>query len=350
LYEEEYQDGETFALEDKLLKHFRSMYGRMGDFISLQYGGSIAHRPDVGHRENKKFELLTSLQRYYSNTFVDQHRQNAINLFLGMFNPRETNQKLWDFNSPIVLIPDLKFLNKKFEHERWWEKPLDTFKTMITIDQDLSDDLQRRVSVNEGNVNMPSDSLLKSFPSMRKGITSSVAEGEEEKWTISMIESNSSPMKSSFKSKTSQVQKDPFASFENNDKSRSGSIAEEKKYSSQTRLSAFEKKLKKPYNNVIFLHYETNEKNEDDEDHKKKVRKVTKLNMDWEEASELKVSKLDPEEERIYNYYCNQFKKVAEDIFDKDDEEKIRIQMERGQKVIFDIFSYEIVGKYTRGR
>eukprot|EP00644_Phytophthora_capsici_P012545 jgi/Phyca11/113014/e_gw1.23.547.1 len=59
------------------------LYSLMGDAISMQYGGSEAHKnvKNSAARENVKHrELLTSIRRYYSNSFTDTAKQDAINI------------------------------------------------------------------------------------------------------------------------------------------------------------------------------------------------------------------------------------------------------------------------------
>lgn len=100
-------------MDDAVLKHFREMYGRMGDIISLQYGGSIAHKTDFGYQNApKQIEFFTSLKRYYSNTFTDQYKQSAINLFLGIHKPTLDQRLLWETTAPIVWTPNLEALSK----------------------------------------------------------------------------------------------------------------------------------------------------------------------------------------------------------------------------------------------
>merc|ERR1711865_437124 len=77
------------------------MWETLGDRIALQYGGSEAHKKVTGqtvskdgNTKNKKnkgkgtAEVLTSIRRYYSNTFTDRIKQDAMNLFLGMYQPQ----------------------------------------------------------------------------------------------------------------------------------------------------------------------------------------------------------------------------------------------------------------------
>ncbi|KAL7996181.1 putative SAC domain-containing protein [Plasmopara halstedii] len=82
------------------------LYSLMGDAISMQYGGSEAHKnvKNSAARENVKHrELLTSIRRYYSNSFTDTAKQDAINIFLGHFVPREGFPPLWELDSDYYL-------------------------------------------------------------------------------------------------------------------------------------------------------------------------------------------------------------------------------------------------------
>lgn len=107
-----------------VLKVFMEMFAQMGNKISLQYGGSEAHNKMRGNsvqpsataaaaaappsiassgggkasgsgsseagassKRSKGGELLTSVKRYYSNSFTDRLKQDAMNLFLGCYVP-----------------------------------------------------------------------------------------------------------------------------------------------------------------------------------------------------------------------------------------------------------------------
>lgn len=107
-----------------VLKVFMGMFAHMGNKISLQYGGSEAHNKmrgnagssgqtsggtdtamaavttstsgnssrnkssaETGAKRSKGGELLTSVKRYYSNSFTDRLKQDAMNLFLGCYVP-----------------------------------------------------------------------------------------------------------------------------------------------------------------------------------------------------------------------------------------------------------------------
>ncbi len=67
------------------------MFDDQGDTLSQQYGGSnVVHTiksykdksSAFSHRAN---DLTQNFKRYYSNTLADAEKQNAINLFLGVY-------------------------------------------------------------------------------------------------------------------------------------------------------------------------------------------------------------------------------------------------------------------------
>ncbi|KAK1287335.1 Phosphoinositide phosphatase SAC1 [Acorus calamus] len=92
------------------------MYQSMGDALAQQYGGSEAHNTVFPERQGKwkattqSREFLKSIKRYYSNTYTDGEKQDAINLFLGYFQPQEGKTALWELDSDYYLhsgiIPD----------------------------------------------------------------------------------------------------------------------------------------------------------------------------------------------------------------------------------------------------
>ncbi|KAB1204733.1 Phosphoinositide phosphatase SAC1 [Morella rubra] len=85
------------------------MYQSMGDALAQQYGGSEAHNTVFTERQGKwkattqSREFLKSIKRYYSNTYTDGEKQDAINLFLGYFQPTEGKPALWDLDSDYYL-------------------------------------------------------------------------------------------------------------------------------------------------------------------------------------------------------------------------------------------------------
>lgn len=87
----------------QLVRVLMLLYSLVGDAISMQYGGSEAHK-SVKNKENGKHrELLTSIRRYYSNSFTDTAKQDAINIFLGHFVPKENEPPLWELENDYYL-------------------------------------------------------------------------------------------------------------------------------------------------------------------------------------------------------------------------------------------------------
>nr|CAB3479686.1 unnamed protein product [Digitaria exilis] len=85
------------------------MYQGMGDALAHQYGGSAAHNTVFTERQGKwkattqSREFLKSIKRYYSNAYTDGEKQDAINLFLGYFQPQEGKPALWELDTDYYL-------------------------------------------------------------------------------------------------------------------------------------------------------------------------------------------------------------------------------------------------------
>lgn len=97
------------------------MYETMGDTLAIQYGGSEAHRAffknQRGHwsAATKSAEMLTSLRRFYNNTYTDADKQDAINLFLGYYTPDIDKQPLWELESDYYLHVGPCIVDRGFE-------------------------------------------------------------------------------------------------------------------------------------------------------------------------------------------------------------------------------------------
>lgn len=107
--------------DSPIVKIFLDMYERNGDALAMQYGGSQMHRQmrrddkmksmaPVLYREQAKStlkpkEIVVSLMRHYQNSFQDRDKQDAINIFLGIFLPSKQSSypPLWDMLSDHYL-------------------------------------------------------------------------------------------------------------------------------------------------------------------------------------------------------------------------------------------------------
>ena len=76
------------SLQSDLFKEIVDMYNEMGDTISMQYGGSIAHHSQLNEKKGifkAVPEWVTGIKRHLANNFSDPYRQSVINLFLGIY-------------------------------------------------------------------------------------------------------------------------------------------------------------------------------------------------------------------------------------------------------------------------
>ncbi|VEU20782.1 DEKNAAC101669 [Brettanomyces naardenensis] len=79
-----------------------------GDTIALQYGGSHLVNTLQTYRKIDQWsshsrDMIESVKRFYSNSFMDAQRQDAINLFLGNYVYKEGHPMLWDLNTDYYL-------------------------------------------------------------------------------------------------------------------------------------------------------------------------------------------------------------------------------------------------------
>ncbi|KAJ3012423.1 UNVERIFIED_CONTAM: phosphatidylinositol-3,5-bisphosphate 5-phosphatase [Siphonaria sp. JEL0065] len=104
-----------------------SMYQDHGDTIALQYGGShlvntMETYRKIGHWTSHSRDMIESIRRYYSNSFTDAEKQDAINLFLGNFVPEVGGEMMWDLPSDYYLHhnPDPLPKSRKRSYKAWW--------------------------------------------------------------------------------------------------------------------------------------------------------------------------------------------------------------------------------------
>lgn len=92
-------------LDSQLANNLMGFYEKMGDTLAHQYGGSAAHNKIFSERRGQwkaatqSQEFFRTLQRYYSNAYMDAEKQSAINVFLGHFQPQLGKPALWNLGS-----------------------------------------------------------------------------------------------------------------------------------------------------------------------------------------------------------------------------------------------------------
>ncbi|KAF2300907.1 hypothetical protein GH714_018172 [Hevea brasiliensis] len=99
------QKSPIIDLDNPLAEDLMGIYETMGDTLALQYGGSAAHNKIFCERRGQwkaatqSQEFFRTLQRYYSNAYMDAEKQDAINVFLGHFQPQQGKPALWELDS-----------------------------------------------------------------------------------------------------------------------------------------------------------------------------------------------------------------------------------------------------------
>ncbi|XP_067951044.1 polyphosphoinositide phosphatase-like [Watersipora subatra] len=85
-----------------------ALYEDQGDTIALQYGGSnLVHRVQSYRKTDllsaHSNDILQTLARYYKNSFSDSEKQQAYNVFLGIYRPFRETIALWDLPTDYYL-------------------------------------------------------------------------------------------------------------------------------------------------------------------------------------------------------------------------------------------------------
>ncbi|KAJ3274792.1 phosphatidylinositol-3,5-bisphosphate 5-phosphatase [Terramyces sp. JEL0728] len=98
----------TVPFDSDAINIFNAMYHDHGDTIALQYGGSHLVNTMETYRKISAWtshsrDVIESIRRYYSNSFADAEKQDAMNLFLGNFQVQKESGDLWDLPTDYYL-------------------------------------------------------------------------------------------------------------------------------------------------------------------------------------------------------------------------------------------------------
>lgn len=115
--------------DSDLLNILTEMFHDHGDTIAVQYGGSnLVNTMDSYRRINQwsshTRDILNSIKRIYSNSFIDVIRQEAINLFLGNYIYKADKPKLWELQNDYYLHNQGYNVNfaEKVSYRFWYNK------------------------------------------------------------------------------------------------------------------------------------------------------------------------------------------------------------------------------------
>ncbi|KAJ0060795.1 hypothetical protein NL108_001656, partial [Boleophthalmus pectinirostris] len=120
-------DKPKLQFDTDCVRLFEELYEDHGDTLSLQYGGSqLVHRVKTYRKiapwtQHSK-DIMQTLSRYYSNAFSDADRQDAINLFLQVYQPEESKPHLWELPTDFYLHQSstMTLPQDRRSYTLWW--------------------------------------------------------------------------------------------------------------------------------------------------------------------------------------------------------------------------------------
>ncbi|KAG5419960.1 FIG4 [Candida metapsilosis] len=121
-------EGKTLDYESDLINILTEIFHDHGDTIAIQYGGSnLVNTMDSYRRINQwsshTRDMLNSIKRMYSNSFMDSIRQEAINLFLGNYTYSPDLPKLWELSNDFGLHFDFDLeMKPKRSYTHWFNE------------------------------------------------------------------------------------------------------------------------------------------------------------------------------------------------------------------------------------
>ncbi|XP_015787789.1 polyphosphoinositide phosphatase-like [Tetranychus urticae] len=121
----------TLEFDTDAIRMLEEIYEDHGDTLALQYGGSqLVHRiktyRKIAPLSSHSRDIMQTLSRYYSNTFSDADKQDAINLFLGVFRPEPGLPYIWDLSTDYYLHNGEILVKTLFNQSltpitQWWD-------------------------------------------------------------------------------------------------------------------------------------------------------------------------------------------------------------------------------------
>lgn len=118
-------DDSYLEYDSDIVNILTELFHDLGDTIALQYGGSHLVNTMETYRKINQWrshsrDMIESIKRFYSNSFVDAQRQDAINLFLGHYVWKEEYPALWEMNTDVYLHNEYSSQDLKRSYTHWW--------------------------------------------------------------------------------------------------------------------------------------------------------------------------------------------------------------------------------------
>ncbi|KAJ8270612.1 hypothetical protein GJAV_G00117140 [Gymnothorax javanicus] len=150
-------DKPKLQFDTDCVRLFEELYEDHGDTLSLQYGGSqLVHRVKTYRKiapwtQHSK-DIMQTLSRYYSNAFSDADRQDAINLFLQVFQPSEAKPHLWELPTDFYLHQrnSMELQQHRRSYTFWWSEGILSYLP-LPYDEVPCEENKKKVAVKRLN-------------------------------------------------------------------------------------------------------------------------------------------------------------------------------------------------------
>uniref|UniRef100_A0A8C4GQT1 SAC domain-containing protein n=1 Tax=Dicentrarchus labrax TaxID=13489 RepID=A0A8C4GQT1_DICLA len=150
-------DKPKLQFDTDCVRLFEELYEDHGDTLSLQYGGSqLVHRVKTYRKiapwtQHSK-DIMQTLSRYYSNAFSDADRQDAINLFLQVYQPSESKPHLWELPTDFYLHQKntMALPQDRRSYTLWWSEGILSYLP-VAYDEVPCEENMKKVKVKRVN-------------------------------------------------------------------------------------------------------------------------------------------------------------------------------------------------------
>lgn len=131
---------ESLSKKSDIIQVLTELFEKMGDAIALQYSGSIAHKAANSKEKSKQNKILVATQRHLANLTKDPKKQQAINLFLGIYKTDLYPMQLWEISD------DFRLHNKVEVHSRiygkWWKYEIQKYWGRLGLTYEKTENLR----------------------------------------------------------------------------------------------------------------------------------------------------------------------------------------------------------------
>jgi phosphatidylinositol 3,5-bisphosphate 5-phosphatase len=186
---------DSLSKKSDIVQLLTKMFEEMGDVIALQYSGSIAHKSANSKEKSKQYKIIVATKRHLANLMKDSKKQQAINLFLGIYKTDLYAINLWDISDDFRLHN--KLVTSTRIYTKWWKHDIQKYYNRLGLKKEKfgfnrSQSSSFKSSVNKSKVfnydkNLLIDSVSKNISNLDKKIPHLNSEVIE----ISITEENS---------------------------------------------------------------------------------------------------------------------------------------------------------------